>query len=175
MKKVLAVVMAAIMVLAFGAVALAAQVGTRDLIVDGGDTRTNIGSISVDYTAGDITVDYTIDDPLSWGIVETHVYVGTVAPAKHSPGKFLNEAGDAVPVTVVAGTMVYIAFHAEVAVLDGAGNPVLDEITDEPIMESAWAQWETVTPAEDTLFKSLGKNKGNKWATFFTVIPIPAP
>ena len=162
------------MVLVFAAPALAAGVGTRDLIVDGGDTRTNIGDITVDYTAPNITVTYNIDDPLSWSITETHVYISTDAPQKHSPGKFLFEAGDAVPVTVTEGQLVYIAFHAEVAVLDGAGNPVLDEITDEPIMESAWAQWETVTPAEDNLFKSLGKNKGNKWATFFTVIPIPA-
>lgn len=53
--------------------------------------------------------------------------------------------------------------------LDGEGIPLLDEF-DQPVMETAWAQWQTVTPADDTLFRgNSSSGKGNSWATFFTI------
>ena len=168
MKKVLAIVLAVSMMLVFAAPALADTVATRDLVIDGGDTRTVIGDITVDCTGGVISVTYNEDDDQTWDIVDTHVYIDDTVPSKHSPGKFPYKAGDSSPV-FASGTMVYIAFHAEVAMLDGAGNPLLDDY-DQPIYETAWAQWETVTPADDTLFRgNSGSGKGNAWATFFTI------
>ena len=168
MKKLLAIVLAVAMMLVFAVPALATTVATRDLIIDGGDTRTVIGDITVDCTAGVITVTYNEDDALTWDIVDTHVYIDDAVPYKHSPGRFPYKAGDSSPVFSPT-TVVYIAFHAEVAMLDGAGNPLLDAELN-PIYETAWAQWETVTPAVDKLFRgNSGSGRGNAWATFFTV------
>jgi hypothetical protein len=161
MKKMIAAVLAVAMVLVFSVPALAAVVETADLITDGGDvlTATDVGDIEVDYDAGAITVSCTaIDSP--WVIVETHVYISTDAPRKHSPGKFPYEDGQAVS-GFTTGDLVYIAYHAEI--WDDNGTP---EILDDDVYETVWAQ----TGDIDTLFKDSPAPgaKGNKWATYFT-------
>ena len=55
MKKVLAIVLAVALSLAIAVPVLAAEVATRDLIIDGGPgdgARTDVGGISVGLTAG---------------------------------------------------------------------------------------------------------------------------
>lgn len=147
------------MVLGFGVPALAAEVETADLITDGGDvlTATDVGDLSIDYTAPNIAVSYIIDPSTGWEIVETHVYVGTTAPTRHSPGKFPYAADESVEVPYE--TVIYIAAHAEImrdtGEVDENGEPIYE-------YESVWAQ----TGDNDTLFRDTGK--GNKWATYFT-------
>ena len=165
MKKLIVLFLTFVLALSLSVPAFAAEVATADLITDGGDitTATDVGDLSVDYTSGNITVSYAIDISTGWEIVETHVYVGTTAPKKHSPGKFPYVADE--PVVVPDGALIYIAAHAEIMRDTG----LVDEY-DQPIYETAWAQWQTVTPSEDTLFRgNSGSNKGNAWATFFTV------
>jgi len=161
MKKMIAAVLAFAMVLAFSVPAFAAVVETADLITDGGDVLTadDVGDIEVDYNAGAITVNCTaIDSP--WVIVETHVYISTDAPQKHSPGKFPYKDGQAVS-GFTTGDVVYIAYHAEI--WDDNDTP---EILDDDVYETVWAQ----TGDMDTLFKDSPAPgaKGNKWATYFT-------
>ena len=159
MKKLIVLFMAFVLVLGFSVPAFAAEVATADLITDGGDvsTATDVGDLSVDYTSGNITVSYAMDPLIGWEIVETHVYVDTTAPTKHSPGKFPYVADE--PVEVPDGTLIYIAAHAEImrdtGEVDEYGEPIFE-------YESVWAQ----TSDNDTLFRDTGK--GNKWATYFT-------
>ena len=169
MNKVFAIVLAVAMMLMSTVPVLAAEVTTRDLIIDGGfvdpitlDRGTDIGGISVDLTSGVVSVTYTIDDP-NWEILETHVYISNTQPTKHSPGKFNASNGEGVPVG--SGT-VYVAAHAELRMIDPiSGEPILDEVTGDQITETAWAQNEDFT--NDTLFRSTGK--GSYWATYFTI------
>ncbi len=159
MKKLIILFVTIVTVLGLSAPALAAEVATADLITDGGDvsTATDVGDLSVDYTSGNITVSYTIDPLTGWEIVETHVYIGTTFPTKHSPGRFPYAADE--PVEVPDGTLIYIAAHAEImrdtGEVDEYGEPIYE-------YESVWAQ----TGDNDTLFRDTGK--GNKWATYFT-------
>lgn len=159
LKKLLSLFMAAIMVIGFGVPVLASEVETADLITDGGDilTATDVGDLSVDYTSGNITVSYSIDTSTGWEIIETHVYVDTTVPTKHSPGKFPYVEDE--PVEVPDGTLIYIAAHAEImrdtGEVDEYGEPIYE-------YETVWAQ----TGDNDNLFRDTGK--GNKWATYFT-------
>jgi len=158
-KKLLSLCIAVVMALGLSVPVFAAEVETADLITDGGDvlTATDVGDLSVDYTAGNITVSYAIDSLTDWEIVETHVYIDTTAPKKHSPGKFPYVADE--PVEVPDGTLIYIAAHAEImrdtGEVDEYGEPIYE-------YETVWAQ----TGDNDTLFRDTGK--GNKWATYFT-------
>jgi hypothetical protein len=158
MKKLIILFMAIVTALCLSVPAFAAEVATADLITGGGNVSAaaDVGDLSVDYTSGNITVSYSIDPSTGWEIVETHVYVGTTAPAKHSPGRFPYVADE--PVAVPGGTLIYIAAHAETMRDTG----LVDEY-DQPIYEyeSVWAQ-----TGDDTLFRDTGK--GNKWATYFT-------
>ena len=159
MKKLLSLCIAVVMALGLSVPVFAAEVETADLITDGGDvlTATDVGDLSVDYTAGNITVSYAIDSLTDWEIVETHVYIDTTAPKKHSPGKFPYVADE--PVEVPDGTLIYIAAHAEImrdtGEVDEYGEPIYE-------YETVWAQ----TGDNDILFRDTGK--GNKWATYFT-------
>lgn len=130
---------------------------TADLITDGGDNPTDVGDLKITYDAEEFNVEYIIDAP--WEIVETHVYIGDVAPVKSNPGKFPYEAGDIV-YDVELEESVYIAAYAEIRIqtgLDEFGNPVY-------VYEGVWAQ--TGTDYE------IGK--GANWATYFEY-PIPVP
>lgn len=151
MKKLLSIILAVVVTLCIAAPAMAADV-TADLITDGGDisTATDIGDLDVTYNGDVFTIEYFIDLP--WEIVETHVYIGSEPPAKHSPGKFPYEAGD---ITFYStGEQVYIAAHAEVRMdtgeVDELGNPVY-------LYETVWAQTDTNFPI----------GKGANWATYF--------
>ena len=159
MKKLLVLFLTLVLALSLSVPAFADEVATTDLITDGGDinTATDVGDLSVDYTSGSITISYFMDVSIGWEIVETHVYVGTTAPKKHSPGKFPYVADE--PVVVPDGALIYIAAHAEIMRDTG----LVDEY-DQPIYEyeSVWAQ----TGDNDILFKETGN--GNKWATYFT-------
>jgi len=171
MKKLLAIFLSVVMLLAFAAPALADTVATRDLIIDGGPSdgaRTDVGGIVVDYTVPDITVTYTIDDP-NWEILETHVYIGIEAPNKAAPGKFDYEAGEAVAVT--ADTVYYIAAHACLGQIDpGTGLPVVYPGTDIQVTETAWAQNETFLSGDDVLIRNKALDRhGSSWATYFPV------
>ena len=150
MKKMLSILLAAIMTLCIAAPALAADV-TADLIVDGRDTAEDIGDLDIDYMGDGFIVEFSIESP--WEIVETHVYIGEEPPAKSSPGKFPYEAG------YIAfedtGMPVYIAAHAEVRmeIEDEEGNIIY-------LYETVWAQ------ARDDMANSpIGK--GANWATYF--------
>lgn len=159
MKRLIVFFGTIIAVLSLSIPAFAAEVGTADLITDGGDvsTATDVGDLSVDYTSGNISVSFFIDPETDWEIVETHVYVDTSAPTKHSPGKFPYVADESVPVP--DGTLIYIAAHAEImrdtGELDEYGEPIYE-------YETVWAQ----TGENDILFRDAGK--GNKWASYFT-------
>jgi hypothetical protein len=173
MKKVFALIisLAMMLVLVLAAPASAVEVATADLIIDGGvdGTQTDIGDVSVDLTGSDVTVTATIADPLSYEILESHVYVANTAPAKHTPGKFPNELGDAVTVTATEGSVIYIAVHLEIGLLED-GEPMIDPITEEQMTESAWAQEGTT----DVLFRT-GKvtKKGSSWASYFSyTVPV---
>ena len=166
MKKLIIFFVTIIAVLTLSIPAFAAEVATADMITDGGDisTATDVGDVSVDYTGGNITVSFAIDPATGWEIVETHVYVDSEAPSKHSPGKFPYVADE--PVLVPDGTLIYIAAHAEImrdtGEVDEYGEPIYE-------YESVWAQ----TGDNDTLFRDTGK--GNKWATYFTYETTVAP
>ena len=160
MKKILVLVLAALMALGFSLPALA-NGPTANLITDGGDTPTDIGDLNISYSevipeAGEFNVVYSVDAP--WEIVETHVYIGLNPPKKSAPGRFPYVAGD-IP---FAGTgKVYIAAHAEVRMdtgeLDGLGNPIY-------MYETVWAQTGTDYPIA----------RGCKWATYFEyTLPTP--
>jgi len=159
MKKILVLIVAALMALGFSLPALA-NGPTANLITDGGDNPTDIGDLTVTYAPGApgvFTVAYSIDSP--WEIVETHVYIGSTTPTKSSPGKFPYAAGD-ITFDVGEATSVYIAAHAEVKkpLLDLNGLPVLD-LNGLPIYvyETVWAQTGTDT--------RIGKSAN--WATCF--------
>ena len=149
MKKILVLIVAALMALGFSLPALAnGPIATANLITDGGDNPTDIGDLTVTYASGVFTVAYSIDSP--WEIVETHVYIGSTAPAKSAPGRFPYVAGD-IP---FAGTgTVYMAAHAEVRRQTGVDeflNPIY-------MYETVWAQTGVDHPI----------GKGKNWATYF--------
>jgi len=96
--------------------------------------HTPVGWVFVVVDSGDLVVSYEISGG-GWEIGKTHLYVGTEAPRKHSPGKFpykhavsnvidqyiipLSDVGAA------SGDIVYIAAHATVSKLVGwePGDP----------------------------------------------------
>ena len=164
MKKVLFPILALVMALGLSLPALAADpVSTTvvDLIMDGGDTCTDIGDVTIDYyDDGTFTVIYNITGSGIISLDETHVYLALDPPMKHSPGKFLYMAGEVIDLGVVGvGDIVYIAAHAEVTwdtgEVDIDQNPIYES-------ESGWAQ-----SGDDTL---IGKKKN--WATYFEWVPI---
>ena len=173
MRKVLAIVLAVALSLAIAVPALAAELPTRDLIIDGGPgggARTDVGGITVDLTDGEVTVTYDIDDP-NWEILETHVYVSNALPKKHSPGKFNTSDGEGVAVST-GRVIVYIAAHAELGMIDpGTGDPIYYPDTTIQITETAWAQNQDFLTDGDLLFRgNSGSGRGSSWATFFTII-----
>ena len=168
MKSVLALILAFFMILVLGGTALAATVATANLITDGGDNPTDVGDLVVDYdsVSGNITVNFTsIDSP--WEIYETHVYISSVEPPqKHTPGKFPYVDGQSVNVPdLEAGDLVYIAAHAEIR----QWIPPEGEIPGYWYYETVWAQ----TGSDELIRNAAQGRKGNAWATFFAVEPIP--
>ena len=174
MKKVLFPILALVMALGLSLPALAADpVSTTvvDLIMDGGDTCTDIGDVTIDYYEtgpvvdtddGYFLVSYLITDLDIISLDETHVYLDLVVPAKHSPGKFPYMGGEVIILDVDEGDIVYIAAHAEVTWDTGE----VDEVDGAPIYESetGWAQ------SRDGDDFPIGK--GKNWATYFEWVPI---
>ena len=173
MKKILIPILALAVTLGLSLPALASSPvlvasTTVDLIMDGGDTCTDIGDVTIDYyeSVGDsdgyFVVSYAITDPDIVSLDETHVYLASTPPQKHSPGKFPYEQGDMILLDVDEGGTVCIAAHAEVTwdtgLVDGLGDPIYES-------ETGWAQ-----SGDDT-----GIGRARNWATYFSWIPIPAP
>ena len=165
MKKVLFPILALVLVLGLSLPATAAIVNTTtvDLIMDGGDTCTVIGDVTINYyDDGTFTVIYNITGPAIISLDETHVYLDLVAgPTKHSPGKFPYMAGEVIDLGVVyEGNIVYIAAHAEVTWDTGEVDEALEPIYES---ETGWAQ-----SGDDILIREK-KN----WATYFEWVPMP--
>lgn len=103
---------------------------TTDLIAGKNET---VGIVSVTNNATHLVVGYLITEP-GWGLVETHLYVGTTPPTKAAPGKLGNThtglggaTSDQFVISLAslgvgAGANLYIAAHAVVSTGGGAGG-----------------------------------------------------
>lgn len=135
----------------------------EDLVV--GREHVLVGTLTVGIDVnGDLVVTYEITDP-EWELLETHLYVGTVAPTKSAPGRFpygpedvVEEGKYVIDLEGFTGPL-YIAAHAEIGMIGENDEPVVDE-NDEQIEETTWA-W-----TEGDLSIPPGKN----WATYFTFV-----
>jgi len=136
----------------------------EDLVV--GREHIPVGELTVAVVGGNLEVTYDITDP-EWELLETHLYVGIIAPTKSAPGRFPYGADDVaeegkyvIDLEGFTGTL-YIAAHAEIGMIDEFGDPALDE-NDEQIEETTWA-W-----TEGDLSIPPGKN----WATYFEFVVV---
>jgi len=134
----------------------------QDLVV--GRQHVPVGTLTVAVVGDNLVITYDITDS-EWELLGTHLYVGITPPTKSAPGRFpygpedVSEEGKyVIALGVFTGTL-YIAAHAEIGMIDGDGNPVLDEY-EEQIKETTWAYGENQIPP--------GKN----WAMYFT-FPLP--
>ena len=133
-----------------------------------------VGYLTVAVVGDNLEVTYTITDP-EWELLETHLYVGTIAPTKSAPGRFPYGPEDAVggvytipldelPDPDVDGNIV-IAAQAEVRkpeIDPDTGEQMVDPDTGELIYqeETAWAEGDEIRP---------GKN----WAMYFEFDELP--
>jgi len=135
------------------------------------DQTIDVGTLNVEVIGSNLVVTYNITDP--WELLETHLYVGTVAPTKSAPGRFPYGPEDAVdgvctiPLADFGGVFsLYIAAQAEVQkpivdefdvpILDGDGNPTYQE-------ETAWAI------GDESICIPPCKN----WAMYFSFVVAP--
>ena len=130
----------------------------------------DVGTLTVAVDGTNLVVTYAMNPWNSveggWELLETHIYVGTVAPPKSAPGRFPYGPDDAtdgqyirvytIDLDDFTGTL-YIAAQAEIGMIDEDGNPVLDEAL-EQIEETTWALGDECIPP--------CKN----WATYFTFV-----
>ena len=131
--------------------------------------NTNSGNVTISIDGDTLSVSYDTTD--GWVMTETHIYVGTVAPTKSSPGRFPYMHEDLGGITsdnysislselgLVDGGTVYISAQAALQkpMLDANGNPVLDEEGNQVyIEEGAWAEGDPLP---------TGKN----WAMYFSL------
>ena len=158
MKRFIVLSIVLLMLAGFAMTSLA-----QDLVV--GRQHIPVGELTLAIVAGNLEVTYSITDT-EWELLETHLYVGTSAPTKSAPGRFPYGPEDAVdgvyaiPLADFGGVSpLYIAAHAKIGMIDGFGEPVLDE-NDEQITETVWA--------EGTQIRT-GKN----WAMYFEFV-VPA-
>ena len=173
MKKILITAASIVVMLGIMASPVAAQTPVASVTFWADNMNINAGSVDVSVDGDTLTVDIqTID---GWEMTETHLYVGTGAPAKSAPGRFPYKHEDLGGVTadqynlslaelgLEPGDTACIAVQAALQklLLDENGEPVLDEDGD-PIYleESAWAYGDLIRP-----------NKN--WAMYFS-ITIPA-
>jgi hypothetical protein len=169
MWKFLVVAMSLLMILVV-AVPVAADTLTADLVI-GKDAAVTAGTVDVNFdsNAGNIVITYSVDPASNggWSLTEAHVYVGTSAPSKSSPGQFPYTAAVTdnpntwtctIPVSSESG-QIYIAAHAALTSTVTTPNPVAGE---PPIVtvinETSWAKTGSDYPIPP------GKN----WATYFT-------
>jgi len=130
----------------------------QELVV--GRQHVPVGELTVEVdTSGNLVITYIITDP-EWKLLGTHLYVGITPPTKSAPGRFpygpedvVEEGKYVIDLEGFTGTL-YIAAHAEIGMIDGDGNPVLDEY-EEQIKETTWAYGDNQIPP--------GKN----WAMYF--------
>jgi hypothetical protein len=169
MKKVLAIVLAATMLLAFALPVSANPDATVDLIADGPDSDYTliVGEVAVTHDASTITVTYTIDEG-DWELVETHVDVQTTAGAipqngnaNPKVGKFA-QSGEWDPLTGDQLTATYTFANPGVGMVVIAAQAVIYSATEiDPDTlelgreESAWANGSQF-------------NVGKNWAMYFT-------
>jgi len=136
------------------------------------DQTIDVGTLTVEIDGGNLEVTYTITN-LEWELLETHLYVGYTNPEDltSAPGQFpYSEEHDPavltftyiIPISEIDSYSlkggkkwvvddegepdeIYIAAQAEIGMVDGDGNPVLDvpEIG-EQIEETAWADGEKI-------------------------------
>jgi hypothetical protein len=134
------------------------------MIMGGGNVGTEIGTLNVAYYEGatpedsyfEVTVELTHENAVSTD--ETHIYLDTTEPQKHSPGKFPYASGEPIYLDVNEGDTVYIAAHAQLT-WDTGLTEIIDEV-EVPIYveESAWAQIDGT---------NIPIGKGRNWATYF--------
>ena len=169
MKKFIVLSIVLLMLAGF-AITSSAQLVTVTLFTD---QTLPVGTLTVAVVGGDLIVTYDITDS-GWELLETHLYVGKLAPKKSAPGRFpygpehvyiLSPGVYTIPLADFDGaTTLYIAAHAEIGMIDEFGDPVLDvpEIG-EQIEETAWATgeegFEPIPP---------GKN----WAMYFEFVLV---
>jgi len=112
-----------------------------------------VGELTVEVVDGNLVVTYIITDP-EWELLETHLYVGTVAPTKSAPGRFpygpeseyATDDGYSIPLSELPeGDSFFIAAQAEIGMIDEFDEPVLDEF-DEQIEETTWAKGDECIP-----------------------------
>ena len=173
MKRILLVALTEMGILGIMASPVLAQTEITEVTLIADNWNIDSGRVAVSIEGDILQVTYqTID---GWEMTETHLYVGTEAPSKSAPGKFLFKNDEAANVTednyevslselgIEAGQIVYLAAQAALQkpLLDEEGNPVLDEEGNQIYLEeSAWAEGEQIRP-----------NKN--WAMYFA-IEIPA-
>jgi len=143
----------------------------EDLVV--GRKHIPVGELNVEIDVnGDLVVTYSMypvdPDEEGWELLETHLYVGELAPKKSAPGRFPYGPEDVVEegkyvIDLEEGFtgILYIAAQAEIGMIDDEGEPVLDEAL-EQIEETTWAKGDGCIPP--------CKN----WAMYFELV-IPEP
>ncbi|HEY3398676.1 MAG TPA: hypothetical protein VGM19_13555 [Armatimonadota bacterium] len=128
------------------------------------DKTVQIGTVDVSLDGSNLIVTYNVTEP-NWGLLDTHLYVGRVAPTKAAPGKFAFKHGGlagattdtyTIPLNDVSGTL-YLAAQADAifdtGVQDRNGNEIFHDA-------GAWAAGTKIMA------------KGN-WATYFSVVLPP--
>jgi len=169
MKKFIVLSIVLLMLAGFVITSSAQETMVVDLLA--GQTI-KVGTLTVAVVGNNLIVTYTlIVNPgklyPEWELLETHLYVGTVAPIKSAPGQFpygpeseyATDDGYSIPLSVLPESdSFFIAAQAEIGKIDpDTGEPVLDppEIG-EQIEETTWAKGDECIPP--------CKN----WAMYFT-------
>lgn len=96
--------------------------------------NTEIGLVAISDDGINMTIRFEIDKD-GWFMTKTHVYVGTKAPTKSSPGQFpyihsiSYATSDEFIIPIKDGVKYYVAAHADVVNHVGNSYPTISEIT----------------------------------------------